>query len=196
MGYPQATASSLASQLCQASANSSGNITFSIGLDGVGSVGDRINPGASSASTKNPTISPQFTMEIVNANKAVVATGTSAGTYNSSSGLFSGSSTLTIPAGTYDIYIKAPGHLRKKVGSTNGQTTGLNVTGNLIAGDLNGDDKVDVLDYNIFMSCSVFSTDNHAACGSNLQAADFNGDGTVDQLDYNLLLREFGAQGD
>ncbi len=48
-----------------------------------------------------------------------------------------------------------------------------------LKGDLNGDGKVNLLDYNIFLR-------NYGKTGSN--KADFNGDKRVDVFDYNLLL--------
>src|SRR5205814_675244 len=150
-------------------------------------------------STKNPVSAHQqkiFTVTFADANKNSLGTTTVNGTYDSPSELYKGNTNFTIPAGSIFAFVSTPGHLRKLAGNISGQTT-VNLTGvNLIAGDLNDDKTVGAVDYGIFLSCSIFTTDNHSGCGNNAQAADFNGDGKVDQLDYNLLLREFGANAD
>jgi len=55
----------------------------------------------------------------------------------------------------------------------------------LVQGDLNGDNVIDINDYNIALPC--FQDKN---C-SNKDSIDFNDDGKVDVIDYNLLLSDF-----
>ena len=68
----------------------------------------------------------------------------------------------------------------------------------LIAGNINDSDqsknKIDIADYNVLISCSIFSQDNKAACkqNSNFESwSDLNDDGLVDNKDYTLWLTEF-----
>lgn len=59
-------------------------------------------------------------------------------------------------------------------------------------GDINGDGKVDIVDYQLLIACygDKFSTDSCTA-GS---AADLNEDGAVDGVDYNIFLRAMIGQ--
>ena len=64
----------------------------------------------------------------------------------------------------------------------------------LVAGDINNDNTLSILDYNIFIGCY---TDFLAAtsCTPEQQVAtDLNDDGVVNEDDYNLFLRELAAQ--
>ncbi len=54
-------------------------------------------------------------------------------------------------------------------------------------GDVNNDGTIDILDYNILISCYGEHADT-ADC-SNKAAADLNNDGVVDGIDYNIFLR-------
>lgn len=54
-------------------------------------------------------------------------------------------------------------------------------------GDINGDTKVDLLDYNIFTTCYGVKI-TRALCTHKAQV-DLNKDGNVGGIDYNILLR-------
>jgi len=58
----------------------------------------------------------------------------------------------------------------------------------LIPGDLDGNNILDVLDYNIFVGCY-----GDAQC-QNKSLSDFNDDGEVSSVDYNILLRSFAIR--
>lgn len=58
--------------------------------------------------------------------------------------------------------------------------------GTLLAGDCNGDNTVDIVDFSIFRS--LFGTPS--------AQADLNGDGFVDIFDFSLLRTNFGRSGD
>jgi hypothetical protein len=57
----------------------------------------------------------------------------------------------------------------------------------LVSGDINNDNKLDILDYNILVSCfgNKSTTDS---CGGKQVDADLNDDGVVDGVDYNLFI--------
>lgn len=102
-----------------------------------------------------------------------------------------------IDAGTYDVYLKGPASLRKKVAgvviafSTN--TTNWPATPpTLLAGDITQDNKVDLLDYSQLVLKFDPGTTQLA------QVEDLNFDSKVDLLDYSLLVLNFnpGVTGD
>jgi hypothetical protein len=97
-----------------------------------------------------------------------------------------------VPTGAYDIAIKGAKWLRQVV-------KGVNVTGNLSGvtatlrtGDVNGDNRVDILDLGLLSD--AFNT-RIGQSGFNANA-DLNGDKTVDILDLGLLADNFGQVGD
>ena len=111
-----------------------------------------------------------------------------------------GQLTLAVPGidtGTYELYLKPRGYVRKKLDNTflsYGQNNAFSLEGlfNLscngrgCAGDGNGDNTVNILD---FSQLSLdFNTTN--------ARSDFNGDGRVNVLDYTTLSFGFGAVGD
>jgi hypothetical protein len=68
-------------------------------------------------------------------------------------------------------------------------------TANLIAGDINGDGTVSVVDYRILMGCWLPNVNSgKATCAGYQKAADLNGDGVVNQVDYILWMKDFIAQ--
>ena len=93
------------------------------------------------------------------------------------------------PLGLAHLSAKTGGYLRKRVAVTftNGVASA-NFTGadELIAGDLDGNNVVDLGDFS--MLATAWSTSN--------PAADLDGNGWVDLDDYFLLAQHWGAQGD
>jgi hypothetical protein len=59
----------------------------------------------------------------------------------------------------------------------------------LVNGDIDGDNEVSVLDYNIFVFCYY-----GYFCDDYYKVSDLNDNGKIDEIDYNLLLREYPAQ--
>jgi len=117
------------------------------------------------------------------------------------------------PTGTYTVYVTVASHLTKSLGSML-ITTAIDNTvpgdpQGLIAGDITGDgntsvvnNQLDINDYNVLISCSIYSKDNHATCDldkkflglSDLEDnGDANGLPLVNEFDYNLFLREFAS---
>ena len=190
-----------------------GNTVFAltIGLDGLGSTGDNANPGNSSGSNKNPKRpSRNIKIEVFDGRGNPVANKFGTLAYQTGSGKFTGNVDMgNLASGNYNVKVKSDGYLRKLVpgiqnvtfpSETIGRTYNVPAV-NLVAGDINGDNAINILDYNILISCSVFSTDNHGACNgariSNSQYAvlsDLDDNGAVNQFDYNLFIRELSVQ--
>lgn len=179
-------------------APSSGNtqISFVIGLDGIGTTPDRKNPNDSSGSNKNPrTTSKSFVIEIFDSNnnfvKAVgsgllTATTQPRLSYNSGSGKYEGSVSVDLNPGTYSVKIQGDRYLKRRLGTiTAGQSNSL--SGSLVAGAMAGNNFLSAADYGNLVGC-LFKPLQSGITFCNL--ADLDDDGVVDQFDYNLFLRE------
>ena len=106
----------------------------------------------------------------------------------------SGAFALTgIPAKAYTLRVSGAKWLAQNAGvdATTGDVSGVGVT--LPAGDANGDNRVDVLDFGALVNAYGSSA---SVSGSSYDAtADFNCDGLVDVLDFGLLVNNYGAAG-
>lgn len=106
--------------------------------------------------------------------------------------------TIPLPAnfqtGSYDVLLKVPNYLRKRVVPnqllTSGQTNTLPQT-RIVGMDMNNDNALNLLDYNIFWNCE----NNKAICTANLKtASDFNADGIVNIKDRLIFGNSFENQ--
>lgn len=99
----------------------------------------------------------------------------------------------TITTGDYIVKITMKSYLRKQLTGvihiTVGQVNQVISPVTLVAGDIDGDNVLDVLDYNILVSCFGERADT-ASCLLKDQA-DLNDDGVIDGIDYNIMLRNF-----
>ena len=91
-----------------------------------------------------------------------------------------------IPAGTWDISVRAPGWLRGLAESVSVPSL-QGITVLLKPGDANNDNRVDVLDLNAVLLAFGAAGAAHT---------DIDGDGVVALGDLNLVLLGFGKQGD
>lgn len=169
-------------------------------LHGIGNSGDNANPNSHSLSNKNPLRKTRtVTIELYNATDQLILTKNGSVEYNSTAGNFQGTIDMgnTVTSQNYIIRVKSPQYLKKRfAGFTNitaGQTVTL-PTQTLVTGDINNDDSLSILDYNILIGCySDFGP--AASCTDTLHAqADLTDDGSVNQFDYNLFLRDFSVQ--
>lgn len=106
---------------------------------------------------------------------------------------FNGISDLGIDlrGGVYFIKVKFDNTLQKFIPETQTVFVGTTFslpTVTLIPGDVNNDNALDILDYNLFVSCFGARVCNQK------QASDFDDNGKVDGVDYNILLRGFKAK--
>ena len=188
-------------------------VSFTLLLHGVGTAGDNPNPNGNSLSNKNP-LHPQRNLQIqvFDTNNQSVASVSAPVTFDSASGTFIGAIGLgeNFPAGSYSIKIQTDRYLKKLVPGIQAivkdQTTALPPT-QMIAGDTNGDNVLNVLDYNAMLDCgyghlnplpnadpnSAFASQ---ACQVHAPAdnVDIDDNGIVNSADYNLFLRELSVQ--
>lgn len=175
-------------------------LAFNLGLDGIGAAGDKRNP--TGGGNQNPkTTSRNLTVEVYDTNNNIIDTRNDNLTYNTSTKRFTATVALKqgFSNGNYIVKVKSPRYLRKQIGGIAAITAGQTKTmpqANLTAGDMVGNNKIDISDYNVFLSCSIFSK-NNGACNQDPDHrinSDLNNDGNVDQDDYALLLREWEVQ--
>lgn len=96
----------------------------------------------------------------------------------------------TIASGTYDIKVKADKYLRKLIQGvqiTQNTTTRISQI-TLTLGDINGDNKLNIADYNILIDCFGAKANSQTCGNSNKDLADLDDNGRVDGVDYNLFL--------
>ncbi|MBI2621264.1 MAG: hypothetical protein HYW63_01290 [Candidatus Levybacteria bacterium] len=168
-------------------------------LHGIGKGGD--NPNPNSEGTLNP-LRPErsLTVEIYNASGTLVSKVEGGIVYGGpQSGTFDGLISLpdTIASGKYTIKIKTPSYLKRQLpGFLNlvkGQTNNAPVAF-LIAGDVNNDNSLSILDYNLIMDCYSDLLPAKNCDTTKKDQADLSDDGRVDFDDYNLFLRELSVQ--
>ena len=109
-----------------------------------------------------------------------------------------GTFSVSVPAGTYDVWIKgrknlavlSPGVI---VGATGGTVGSVATPLILPAGDANNDNSVDSTDFGLLIG--EFNLSGAIAGSGYDPAEDFNFDGSVDSTDFGLLIGEFNNMG-
>ncbi len=188
-------------------------LSFTVLLDGVGSAGDNPNPTGNSLSNKNP-LHPQrnLAVQVFDTNNNLVASAAGTVTYSSIPGTFLGTIGLpaTVQSGNYYVKVQTDRYLRKLVSGivqiAANQTTKVTSV-QLVNGDTNNDNVLNILDYNALLDCGYgeinplplsnsSSTYNSSACQIHqpAQDVDLNDDGIINSTDYNLFLRELSVQ--
>jgi len=187
---PQATQSSSPTPTPTVATQSSVLTQFEVSASIVGigdSVGDNPVP---SHSSRNVEIS-LFSQASGNSPVAV-----GSGTITYDNGTFIGTIPITasFASGPYEILIQGQGDaiplqpLSTSLIEVNaGSKVNIPPT-QIITGDLNGDGKVDILDYNILINCF-----GNRLCSQKI-LADLNDDGLVDEVDVNIFLRDLALQ--
>ena len=175
-------------------------LALNVLMDGIGNAGDNVNPTASALSNKNPNHPTRNAWaEIFDVNNNLVATASGNIQYSSASGSFAGtvSTTTPVPDGSYTVKVDSDYHLIRLVPGIQhiipNQVNQL-PTVELVAGDANNDNQINILDYNLLIGCYSDLTAAPDCNATKQLETDFNDDGAVNQFDYNLFLRELSTQ--
>jgi len=188
-------------------------LNFSLLLHGVGSAGDNPNPSGNSLSNKNP-LHPQrnLKIQVFDTNNKEVADSAAPVTFDNASGMFIGAVGLpsSVKTGNYSVKVQTDRYLKKLVPGIQQIVTGQEVSVTpveMIAGDTNNDNVLNVLDYNALLDCGYgelnplpMNDPNSSFHSSNCQVhtptedVDINDDGIINSTDYNLFLRELSVQ--
>ena len=165
-------------------------------LHGIGNSGDNSNPTEHTYSNKEPKRQQRpFTIEIYNASNQLVATQTTDLLYQPNEGNFQGLITLntSLAEGDYIIKLKTDSFLTKRIPGflhilPVTEVTLPTVT--LVAGDIDGNNLLNILDFSLIIDCYTETT-----CTPEMMLkTDLNDDGKTDPFDFNLLAREFVVQ--
>lgn len=168
-------------------------------LHGLGTAGDSVNPIGQNNTMLH--IARSVTLSLLNTQNQAVVSKEGLVTYNPTIGGFTGTiamgSLSSVPSGNYTLHVKVSQYLPFEVPAylhvPNGGTFTIpNIA--LVAGDINNDGVLDILDYTAILNCySDFSPP--ASCTTSAKnLSDLTDDGLVDQLDYNLFIRELTAE--
>ncbi len=169
-------------------------LALTIFLHGIGRGGDSANPNSQGSPTPLH-FKRRINIEIFNPQNQLVVGTEGEITYDSSSGSFKGIVDVGSPlqTGNYTVKVKTSQYLKTLVPGiqalSSGETNELSPTF-LLVGDINGDNIINILDYNILTGCysDLLPPDN---CNeANKMQSDITDDGNVNQFDYNLFLRE------
>ena len=163
-------------------------------LHGIGKGGDSVNPNG--LGTANPLHTQRtITMDVYNSQNQLVVSQQGTVIFNPTAGNFSGTVNLgtNFASGVYTIKIKSDQYLRGLVSGIQTITAGTTNTLpslTLIAGDVNGDNQINIVDYNLLVGCYSDLLPAVSCTASNKLMTDLTDDGNVNEFDYNFFIRE------
>ncbi len=168
----------------------------------IGKCGDNANPTGNNLSNKSPLHKTRdVTVYVYDAMNQLTATSAGTITYASASGNFTGTvnlgNAIATTTGAYTVLLKENTHLRKLVaGIQQLRPSQDNVMSpiSLVAGDVNNDNSLNILDYNLLIGCYSDLLPAVSCTAPYKILTDINDDGAVNQFDYNLILREITVQ--
>lgn len=168
-------------------------------LHGIGNAGDAANPNGG-GNTNLVHLQRPIRVEVLDATNQVVKDEEGVVVYNSGSGSFKGTVDMgtDLVGGVYTVKVKFLQSLKTLIPGiqviTAGTTHNLPQT-TLVNGDVNNDNVLNIIDYDILLGCySDFLPAENCTPDTKLQS-DITDDGSVNQFDYNLFLRELSNQG-
>jgi hypothetical protein len=154
-------------------------------MPGIGGTGGNITPRRPSRTAE---------IKVFNSQNQVVKTVSGALAFNGTA--FAGTIDLGtgFASGTYTLKIKLDNTLVRLVplmqNITSGTTNQIPQV-SLVSGDIDGNNILDILDWNAILSCVKGET----ACAQDKKTlADLNDDGKVDEMDLNIILRGFAIR--
>lgn len=182
------------------SGNSPPQTTFHVTtlIHGLGAGGDNRSLHENTASNKYPTHPKRpFVLELQTTESAEPSSLSGELVYNPAEGTFSGSvhTDRSLPTALTGYRIIVPGLLTGAIETPVAVQPGrVNTvpTVTLITGDVDGDNTLSILDFNILAQC--YEPARPASACTLSEHADLNDDDRIDILDYNLWLRELIAQ--
>lgn len=163
-------------------------------LHGLGNGGDNVNPnGQGNFNLLHP--QRDVTVEIYNSQNQLISTKQGMVNFDHTSGSFKGDIDMgsSVTSGIYIVKVKLDQFLRTSIPGIQtivADSTNDLATTSLISGDINGDNSLNILDYNILMGCYSDFLPPVSCNDANKELADLTDDGYVNQFDYNLFLRE------
>jgi hypothetical protein len=163
-------------------------------LHGLGKAGDSASPKrGGNQNPKRP--QRQVVIEVFNQQGALVVTKTANVNYNATNGNFTGTIDMgnTITSAYYTVKVKSSQFLKSLVPGIQNITAGtLNQLPEtvLINGDIDNNNQLNILDYNILIGCYSDFLPPVSCSITNKPMADIDDDSAVNQFDYNLFLRE------
>lgn len=171
-------------------------------LHGLGNSGDNKNASGGNQTPVNPQRTATVGVYTLDSDtklfeKTGLVTYVSLTSSATASGHFVGTVDLgeDFTSGIYAVKVSLPQFLTRSrqiqlVGQAQNSLPELAMT----SADVNGDNKIDILDYNILMGCySDFQAAEACNVGDH-ELSDLTDDGKVNQEDYNLLVRELSVQ--
>lgn len=170
------------------------SVRLNLLLHGIGKAGDSANPN--SGGNPNP-LRPQrtATVQVFNSQNQLILTKQGAIVFGATAGSFTGTVDLgtTLTTGVYTIKVKTTQFLNTLVPGIQNLTQGtVNQLPStvMVNGDIDGNNTLNILDYNILMGCYSDFLPAVSCTAANKPLSDLDDDGDVNQFDYNLFLRE------
>lgn len=162
-----------------------------------------ILPGIGGTGNKNPIyIQRPIKVEVFDRTNKLIATKDGIINFDATAGNYGGTIDMgdKLTNGPYTVKVSVARYLRKLIAGIQdvvpGSTYQLPET-TLEVGDINGDNVIDIKDYNLYVSCFNTKQDS-GTCGNNRVLADLNDDGRndtpTDLTDYKLLFASFANQ--
>lgn len=175
-------------------------LLFEAFLHGIGSAGDNLAPDKNSLSNKKPkNLTRNIRIDILTSTNQPVITKNGLAIYDSESGSFKGTINLgdNFTTGNYIVKIKAEGYLRQqlpKVQIIKASSQNQLVMSSLTTGDVNDDNTLNILDFNLLTTCFSPTKNTSGICDPTTnKTKDLTDDLNIDHLDYNLFLREISS---
>lgn len=179
----------------------SSSVNIILSLPGIGQAGDIANPSANDMSNKSPkTPERLLSLILVDSTGKIVQQPSGTVVYSPANGDFRGTIDLgsKFTPGKYMVKVLMQKYLMKIIASNfsiNVNASNTIPAAQLVAGDIDSNNLLDVTDYNLLLTCLDKESAPSPCQGKELTLVDLNDDGVVTLTDTNLFLREFSVRG-